>query len=159
MLQDIDRWLQKRIPDEWFSDPADIRTDGEEILIVGTLPAAGQVPPADAIRAFREDTRERRMRIAAEAEQRFGRAVSWGVRCGDLRQLFTTYSVPVMTRLRMDEREVLDTLIASGVARTRSDALAWCVKLVAEHEGDWLKQLQEALVHVEKVRAAGPNPR
>jgi hypothetical protein len=51
---------------------------------------------------------------------------------------------------------VLDTLVDAGVARSRSDALAWCVRLVHQHEGEWIDQLRDALVHVEKVRAEGP---
>ena len=96
------------------------------------------------------------MRIADEAEQRFGRKVAWGARCGDARAVFTNLSVPVMTRLRMPERRVLDTLVDAGVARSRSDALAWCVRLVREHQGEWIDQLRDALVHVEKVRDDGP---
>jgi hypothetical protein len=159
MLKDIQAWLHKRLPEAWFTAPAEVRADGEEILVVGNLAVPASGTAVEAIRRFREATREKRISVASEAERRFGRVVSWGARCGDERMLFTTYSVPVMTRLRMDEREVLDTLIAGGVARTRSDALAWCVKLVGQHESDWIKQLQEALVAVEKVRAAGPNPR
>lgn len=158
MFRDIELWIHKKVPAGWFTGPPEVRADGEEILVVGTLSVDKQ-DPAQRIREFRERTRDQRVRIASEAEQRFGRAVSWGARCGELRQLFTTYSVPVMTRLRMPEREVLDTLIGANVARTRSEALAWCVKLVAEHEGDWLAELNDALVHVEKVRAAGPKPR
>ena len=63
-----------------------------------------------------------------------------------------------MTRLRMDERAVLDTLIDAGVARSRSEALAWCVRLVGTHQADWIEQLREAMAHVEKVRAEGPQP-
>ena len=70
--------------------------------------------------------------------------------------VFTTLSVPVMTRLRLPERQVLDTLVDAGVARSRSHALAWCVRLVGDHEGEWIDQLREALVHVEKVRSEGP---
>jgi hypothetical protein len=99
------------------------------------------------------------MRIADEAEARFGRKVAWGARCGDVEELFTTLSVPVMTRLRLPERQVLDTLVDAGVARSRSHALAWCVRLVGDHEGDWIEQLREALVHVEKVRSEGPGRR
>jgi hypothetical protein len=98
------------------------------------------------------------MRIADEAEARFGRKVAWGARCGDQEALFTTLSVPVMTRLRMGERRALDTLVDAGVARSRSDALAWCVRLVREHQGEWIDQLREALTHVEAVRAEGPDP-
>ena len=98
------------------------------------------------------------MKIADEAEHRFGRKVAWGARCGDEATAFTQLSVPVMTRLRMGERRVLDTLVDAGVARSRSDALAWCVRLVREHEGEWIEQLREALVHVERVRGEGPRP-
>jgi len=102
-------------------------------------------------------TRDGRVLIAAEAEHLFGRSVSWGAICGDTSELFTTLSVPVMTRLRMGERGVLDTLVDAGVARSRSDALAWCVRLVARHEQDWITELQQALVHVKQVRSKGPN--
>src|SRR5262249_8518639 len=97
-------------------------------------------------------------RIADEAEQRTGRKVAWGARCGDADEVFTSMAVPVMTRLRMTEREVLDTLVGAGVARSRADALAWCVRLVREHEGDWIQQLKDALVAVDEARAAGPKP-
>jgi hypothetical protein len=108
------------------------------------------------IRRFREETRERRIEIALEAEQRFRRKVSWGVACADRKEMFTTLSVPVMTRLRQAERRVLDTLVDAGVARSRSDALAWCVRLVGEHVDSWLADLREALRRVEQVRAEGP---
>jgi hypothetical protein len=72
--------------------------------------------------------------------------------------IFTTLSVPVMTRLRMPERSVLDTLVEANVARSRSEALSWCVQLVREHEGDWIQQLRDALSHVDEARAAGPEP-
>ena len=51
-------------------------------------------------------------------------------------QLFTVASVPVMTRLRQPERVVLDTLVDAGVARSRSDALAWAVGWSAQHADD-----------------------
>lgn len=140
--------------------------DREEILVVGTLsdPQLPEDATAEAAAAartaridgFREDTRDRRMRIAQEAQHRYGRRVSWGAQCGDVRRLFTTVSVPAMTRLRMPERRVLDTLVDAGVARSRSHALAWCVRLVAERQEDWLKDLREALTRVEKVRSEGP---
>ena len=98
------------------------------------------------------------MKIADEAEQRTGRKVAWGATCGDDRRVFTSLAVPVMTRLRMSERQVLDTLVGAGVARSRSDALAWCVRLVRDHEGDWIGQLRDALVAVNEARANGPKP-
>jgi len=158
-------WFAGRLPDGWFTGPPAVSYDRDEILVVGTL-AEPDTGDADAdtaraarsarIQGFREDTRAARMRIADEAEVRFGRKVAWGARCGDDEELFTTLSVPVMTRLRIDERRVLDTLVDAGVARSRSHALAWCVRLVSDHEGDWITQLREALVHVERVRAEGP---
>jgi hypothetical protein len=107
-------------------------------------------------RRFREETRDARIEIAQEAEHAFGRKVSWGVICDSRKVMFTTLSIPVMTRLRQSERRVLDTLVDAGVARSRSDALAWCVRLVGEHEDSWLSDLREALRHVEQVRAEGP---
>ena len=83
--------------------------------------------------------------------------MSWGVICDNYKVMFTTLSIPVMTRLRQSERRVLDTLVDAGVARSRSDALAWCVRLVGEHEDSWLSDLREALRHVEQVRAEGPH--
>ena len=102
------------------------------------------------------DTRDRRISIALEAEALFERKVSWGVRCGERTAMFTHLATPVMTRLRQRERLVLDTLVAGGVARSRSDALAWCVRLVGQHTGDWLDQLRTALQDVERIRSQGP---
>lgn len=163
---ELQGWFAGRLPQEWFEGPADVTYDREEILIVGTLPdvQAGEGASAEAqgaaragrIKQFREDTRDARIRIAREAEHRFGRKVSWGARCGDVEELFTTVALPMMTRLRMDERKVLDTLVDAGVARSRSHALAWCVRLVAEHEGEWIQRLQEAMGAVRKVREEGP---
>src|SRR6266508_1514236 len=151
---------------EWFTGPPDVTADREEILIVGTLPdveVAKDASPAEVaaaragrIKQFREDTRDARIRIAQEAEHRFRHKVSWGASCGDETELFTTLSMPVMTRLQMPERQVLDTLVNAGVARSRSHALAWCVRLVGENEGDWIQKLQEALTSVQKVRAEAP---
>jgi hypothetical protein len=62
-----------------------------------------------------------------------------------------------MTRLKLRERAVLETLIDGGIARSRSEALAWCVKLVARHQEDWLAELREALEAVEQVRVVGPS--
>ena len=164
--EELAGWFAGRIPTEWFVGTPVVTADREEILVVGTL--ADPKLPADAtaetvasarsarIGGFREDTRERRMRIAQEAQHRFGRRVSWGAECGDVRTLFTTLSVPAMTRLRMQERRVLDTLVEGGVARSRSHALAWCVRLVAQKQEEWLKDLRDALADVEKVRGEGP---
>jgi hypothetical protein len=159
-------WFTGRLPAGWFTDAPDIKVDREEITIVGTI--AGPEGAADASdaeaaaaaegrsRRFREETRDHRIEIAREAEHKFGRKVSWGVECNGRRVMFTTFSVPVMTRLRQAERQVLDTLVDAGVARSRSDALAWCVRLVGEHQDTWLAELRAALRKVEQVRAEGP---
>ena len=146
------QWFARRIPGGWFTGPPAVMADRDEILVVGSLPHHALADCAERIDRFRETTRHARMRIAAEAEAAFGRRVSWGAECGDTRKLFTTMSVPVMTRLRLPERAVLDTLVAAGVARSRSDALAWCVRLVGEHEEEWLGELREALAAVEMLR-------
>ncbi len=159
-------WFAGRLPDEWFTGPAEVVVDREEITVIGTL---AEPEPDDnsteaerssaaegRIKRFREDTRNRRIEIAREAEHRFRRKVAWGVRCGDASEMFTTLSVPVMTRLRQPERRVLDTLVDAGVARSRSDALAWCVRLTGEHADAWLAELRAALERVEEVRSQGP---
>ena len=125
-------------------------------LTAGTSPEARAAARNARIDRFREETREERVRIAREAERRFRRKVAWGARCSDEEKVFTTISVPVMTRLRMQERSILDTLVAGGVARSRSDALAWCVRLVGMHQADWIKGLRDALVKVDEVRSKGP---
>lgn len=146
----ITAWFEERVPKDWFRPPLEVHADREEIVVIGTLPD-GTDPTA-----FREATRHERMEVAAVAEQRFGRKVSWGVEVGGERLLFTHAAVPAMTRLRFGERAVLDTLIDAGVARSRSEALAWCVRLVERHQGEWIGQLRDALTHVEEARAAGP---
>jgi hypothetical protein len=159
-------WLIGRLPSDWFVGEPEVSIDRDEILVVGTIPAPQQgddVTPAarsaaeeGRIKQFREDTRERRIEIARELEHSTRRKVAWGVHCGDTTKIFTSLSAPVMTRLRQPERQVLDTLVDAGVARSRSDALAWCVKLVAQHSENWLGELREAMARVEDVRRAGP---
>jgi hypothetical protein len=190
VAEQVHGWFLGRLPDEWFTGPAEVLVDREEITVIGTLPAvspsqaeapggAGDASVADAgeaaggetgatadaeldaiaagrSRRFREETRDARIEIAREAESLFSRKVSWGVVCEGRKVMFTTLSVPVMTRLRQAERRVLDTLVDAGVARSRSDALAWCVRLVGQHEDAWLTDLREALRRVEHVRAGGP---
>jgi hypothetical protein len=166
MPDELQTWFASRLPKDWFEGPLEITSDGEEILVVGNLPdvelaggtsAAARAAAQDArIDRFREETRDDRVRIAREGERHFRRKVGWGARCGDQLKLFTTASVPVMTRLRMPERSILDTLVAGGVARSRSDALAWCVRLVGMHQKDWIKGLREALVKVDEARGKGP---
>jgi hypothetical protein len=157
-------WFAGRLPDEWFEGEAEVEVDRDEVLVVGTLasPAAGDDPAAareaeaGRISRFREQTREERMAIAREAEHRYGRKVAWGAQAGGTRHVFTNLSIPVMTRLRQPERQVLDTLVDSGVARSRSEALAWCVKLVGRNADSWLAELRDAMQAVQKVRDAGP---
>src|ERR1700737_3452817 len=166
MESEIQSWFTSRLPAAWFAGPPEVTSDSEEILVIGELPdvelAGATSPEARAaarvarVDRFREETRDERVKIAREAERRFRRKVAWGARCGDETRVFTTLSLPVMTRLRMPERSVLDTLVAGGVARSRSDALAWCVRLVGMHQADWIQGLREALVKVEVAGGRGP---
>jgi len=160
-------WFTGRLPQDWFTGPATVTVDREEITVVGTLAApalsdgasdAERSAAADGrARAFREETRDARIAIAREAEHRFGRKVAWGVELDGRRQLFTHLAVPVMTRLRQPERLVLDTLVAAGVARSRSEALAWSVRLVGRNAEEWLGSLRSAMENVERVRSQGPD--
>ncbi len=155
-------WFAGRLPDDWFTGPVELIIDRDEITVVGPLaePPAGEGDPAAAragrIARFREDTRQQRMAIADAAQDRYGRSVAWGAVCGDTRETFTNLSVPVMTRLRQRERLVLDTLVDAGVARSRSEALAWAVRLVGQNADEWLAELRAAMASVEEVRGRGP---
>ena len=160
-------WLSGRLPDAWFDGAPDVVVDRDEILIVGRLSPPEVAGDADEVAVaaaeagrlsrFREETREERMAVAREAEHLYGRNVAWGAEVGGTSQVFTNLSVPVMTRLRQPERVVLDTLVDSGVARSRSDALLWCVKLVAANADPWLADLRSAMEAVERVRQQGPS--
>ena len=162
---DASAWFAGRLPEGWFTESPVVVVDREEITVVGTLqPLEGEFDD-DAARAaaesgrisrFREDTREERIEIARQAEHRYGRKVAWGAKLGSTEELFTTLSVPVMTRLRQEERLILDTLVDAGVARSRSEALAWAVRLVGEHADEWLGELREAMSKVDDLRAKGP---
>jgi hypothetical protein len=157
------------LPDGWFTGEPEVTVDREEILVVGTLAALDEeftdddtgradraAAEAGRITRFREQTREERIEVARQAEHRYQRKVAWGARIGESEELFTTLSVPVMTRLRQQERMVLDTLVDAGVARSRSDALAWTVRLVGEHADDWLGELRDAMSKVDELRSQGP---
>ncbi|MFJ9347436.1 hypothetical protein [Streptomyces sp. NPDC101237] len=160
-------WFAGRLPDDLFEELVEVTVDREEITVVGRIPGPRQAEGvSDAereaavegrIQEFRERTRQTRIEVAQEAEHQYRRKVSWGVECAGRRALFTHVAAPVMTRLRQPERQVLDTLIAGGVARSRSEALAWCVRLVHKHTDDWLSELRDSLEHVERVRAQGPD--
>jgi hypothetical protein len=165
-IEKIRGWLTGRLPSDWFEGVPEVLLDREEITVIGTLAApataegASEAEQAAAVsgrvREFRERTRDQRIAIARELEHKTGRKVAWGVQVGDRRELFTTLSVPVMTRLRQPERQVLDTLVDAGVARSRSEALAWCVKLVGKNADGWLGDLRQAMEEVSRVRAEGP---
>jgi hypothetical protein len=162
----IGAWFSGRVPQGWFEGSPSIEIDGDEILIVGTLAApqlaasAGEdevrVAEQARISGFREETRGARVRIAEEAQPAFMRTVSWGAQCGGSKVHFTTAGVPAMTRLGMRDRRVLDTLIDAGVAGSRSQALAWCVRLVGQHESEWIDELRGAMAKVQEVRNRGP---
>lgn len=164
---EVRAWVTGRLPQDWTADGAPaVIVDREEITVVLALPEpalgaeATEAERAQAlagrVAGWREDTRERRMAIAREAEHRFGRKVAWGVRAGDDTTLFTHLAVPVMTRLRQPERQVLDTLVEAGVARSRAHALAWCVRLVGDNTDAWLGELRTAMEKVREVRRQGP---
>lgn len=165
-VEEVAAWFAGRLPDGWFSEPVVVKADRDEILIVGALPMPGSVPDGEdaarvaateRINAFRDDTRRQRMKIAEAAQARWQRTVSWATICGPVETVFTNASVPVMTRLRFEQRHVLDTLIDSGVVRSRSEALAWCVHQVGQHQGEWIDRLKEAMSEVERIRSEGPD--
>ena len=161
---DAPDWFAGRLPDGWFSGDPTVTVDREETTVIGHLAetpdAQSGARAAGRAARFREETRSERMRIADEAQARYGRTVSWGLDIGSgdepQRIMFTHLAVPVMTRLKQSERRVLDTLVDAGVARSRSDALAWSVRLVGDHADEWLGKLRAAMAQVDDLRAEGP---
>lgn len=163
---DAAAWFAGRLPDEWFTGAPAVTVDRDEIVIVGELAALTEEFSDEAARAaaeagritrFREDTREQRIEIARQGQHRYGRDISWGARLGGSQELFTTLSAPVMTRLRQPERQILDTLVDSGVARSRSDAVVWAVRLLGENADAWLGDLRAAMEQVNRLRDQGPD--
>jgi len=162
--EEIKGWVAGRVPADWYQGSPEVSVDREEIVVVGSLKEAKvdggddaqKAAAAGRVKQHREDTREKRMQISNEAEHRFERPISWGVKIGEKTYLFTHLSIPVMTRLRQKERAVLDSLVDAGVARSRSEAVAWCIRLVDQHESDWLTELREAMSKVAQVRSGGP---
>ncbi|MFJ5550688.1 hypothetical protein [Streptomyces sp. NPDC093225] len=144
-------WFAERLPIDVYESLVDVVVDREEITVIGRVPAG------ESVKEFRARTRDQRIEVAREAESLYRRKVAWGVETDAGRALFTHLAVPVMTRLRQSERQVLDTLVAGGVARSRADALAWCVRLVGKNTDTWLADLRASLEEVERVRAQGPD--
>ncbi|MFV0260099.1 MAG: hypothetical protein ACK5PP_16810 [Acidimicrobiales bacterium] len=165
-------WFTDQIPDQWFDAPIDVRCDRDEIVVTGRLADPGSDDPGPAgsttpgsagsgdhvarIEQFREQTRSQRLANADVGQQRWRRVVSWGAECGPVTVRFSNVAVPVMTRLRFDVRQVLDTLIDAGVARSRSEAMAWCVRQVGDHQSEWIERLRDAMIEVERIRNEGP---
>jgi hypothetical protein len=166
-LEAVRGWFSGRLPEGLFEELVEVAVDREEITVIGRIPGpavtseTSEAEQAAAVEGkvseFRERTRGDRMAVAREAEHRFERKVSWGVECEGRRFLYTNVAAPVMTRLRQPERQVLDLLIDGGVARSRSEALAWCVRLVCRNSDEWLSELKESLAHVQEVRQQGPD--
>ena len=162
---ELQGWFAGRLPKDWFSGAPEVRTDEQEVWVIGTLPDvtveggskdALAAARAGRIKQFREDTREQRMRISEEAQQKFSKSIAWGVKIGGVEEIFTHLAIPTMTRLRLPERALLDTLIDAGIARNRAHALAWCVRLVERNQKDWLAELRDAIQKVGQVRNSGP---
>ena len=81
-------WFAGRLPEAWFDGDPTVVVDREEITVIGKLAepeGSGEESEARAegrVSRFREETRSERMRIADEAQDRYGRKVSWGVEVG-----------------------------------------------------------------------------
>lgn len=163
---DAPGWFAGRLPSDLYTAAPTVTVDREEIVVVGDIAAPDTAADADPattdaaiagrLTRFREETRAARMALADEAQAKYQRSVAWGARIGDTEVVFTNLAVPVMTRLRQDERRVLDTLVDAGVARSRADAVSWAVKLVGQHTQEWLGELREAMTNVDDLRAKGP---
>jgi len=160
---ELQAWLQEHVPAEMLSGPPEIAVYDDEAVIIVPLELSGfddalegeerRAAERRLIAQRREESRPWRIKLARVLQPMLGRAIAWGMRAGESEALFSTRSVPVMTRLGRAERDVLDTLVAAGVADTRSAALAYAVRAFAAEHADWLDEVREAIAQVEQVRA------
>lgn len=91
-------WFAGRLPEGWFTG-TEVMVEDDQIVVLGTLPEVAVDPGASPefresaaagrIARFREQTRGERMTIAREAEERFGKYVTWGARLGGVTKRFT----------------------------------------------------------------------
>lgn len=146
--EEIQRLINQYLPIEVRTGQPDIRRYSDELLIILHINR-----PVEDIPLLREQTRRQRMRIAREIERQTGLSVAWGMRSADHEVLFTTRTVPVMTRLGRAERELLDLLVAVGVADTRSSALAYIARAFAYEHREWLAEARLAVGEMARVRA------
>jgi hypothetical protein len=152
--EDLQHWVAQQLPDTLTAAPPELRRYADELLIM--LQVAAPDDPAEAanlIARLREESRGLRIGIAREIERTQRLPVAWGMRAGEVETLFTSRTAPVMTRLGRAERDVLDTLVAAGVAETRSGALAYAVRAFAAEHGEWLSEVRQAIAEVDRVRA------
>ena len=148
---DAPAWFAGRLPDGWFTEDPEVIVDRDEVTVIGRLaePERADGEEGDARGAgraarFREDTRPERMRIAGEgAQARYGRTVSWGVQIGGERIMYTNLAVPVMTRLRQQDRQCSTRSSTPGVARSRPMRLRGLYASSVNTPTKWLTKLRE----------------
>ena len=153
---ELETWLLARLPAELAAGAPQLLPYDDELVIMLAVAGAegdGEAGARERIAALREATRPVRMQLARELQAVLRRPVAWGMRLGGVEELFTTRSTPVMTRLNRGERDVLDTLVAAGVADTRSAALAYTVRAFAIAHGEWLAEVRTAIEQVQQVRS------
>ena len=154
---ELRQWLNEHLKD-LYPEPVEASVSGGELLVMGRLAVEGEIAEEEArnrINQHREATRPQRVELAQELQRLTGLTVTWGVRCGQVTAYFSSLRVPVMTRLGRAERDVLDTLIRSGVARNRSQAVNWAIQAFARGQRDWLRQLREAANNLSNLREQG----
>lgn len=150
-------WLNEHLKD-LYPEPVEASITDRELLVMGRLAADADLSEDDArtrIQEHREESRSKRVELAQELQELTGLAVAWGVRLNDVTAYFSSRGVPVMSRLGRAERDVLDTLIRSGVVRNRSQALSWAIQSFARGRRDWLRQLRDATDSLRDVREDG----
>jgi hypothetical protein len=158
----LQRWVAQRLPPDLAAGPPEVRRYADELVVMLQV-ATPATPdePAALIGRLREESRALRMQIAGEIERGQRLPVAWGMRAGDTEILFTSRTAPVMTRLARAERDVLDTLVAAGVAETRSSALAYTVRAFAAEHGEWLAEVRRVIAECRpraRARACPPAP-
>ena len=124
-------WFAGRMPEHWFTGDPEVTVDREEITVVGRLP---EVDGDSGETEAHASGRAARFREQTRAER-----------------------MQIADEAEARYRRKVAWGVDAGVARSRSDALAWSVRLVGEHADEWLGKLRAAMREVDDLRAQGPS--
>ena len=160
-------WFAGRLPDEWTAaGEPELTVDREEVTVVITIAEPELADDADgptrAEAVAGASAGSARTPRATHRDRPRGRAPVRTKGCVGRAGRRPDRAVHSSRRPGHDPVASARTTCArhprrAGVARSRADALAWCVRLVGQHTDDWLAKSRAAIADVERLHAEGPD--